>query len=389
VARGVLATLLLTACNLEEISIPLGQEVLVVQGVMTLDPAVEAQYIVVERSLTGTIDAPDQDSLRAPPRPPLPVSGANVVVTRDDGNAMVFAEGAIAGVYEFSGPASLGFLAAGREYFLRVTVPDGRVVTGRMRMPDFPSVQGLPADLAEFNRDRDTMRLSWSGGGSTKGVFVQVRPRDILRRLTLFFFTDSTRFRVAGSQPLPFVSDTLPPMVFVPGTRMTFTVAAIDSTLFDFTRSGNEPFTGAGFINTIEGALGVFGGVAPVNREWRVVADVDHPWEGRYLLELVDGDTVTQRADVRLFVTEEQDERTLVAGLLENGVGAQMQRAEVSGRVENGELRVTLLQDAATQRVQQFRLLLRGVFQPDGVTTGQAHEPGNIYFSDFRLTRLP
>jgi len=377
----------LSSCALDEITVPLGQELLVVQGIMTLDSATGPQWIIVERSLTGTVDVPDQDSLRAPPRPPLPVAGALVVVRRDDGDSVIFAEDSLGG-YALDPGSARGFLLPGRVYFLRVTVPDGRVVTGRMRMPDLPVVSGMPADGAVFNRDRDTLRISWSGGGAAKGVMAQVRPRDIKRRLTLFFFTDSASFRVPGNLPLPFTGDNHPPVVWVPGTRQTFTVAAIDTNYFNFTRSGNEPFTGGGFINTVEGALGVFGGVAPVNRTYDVVGDVDHPYEGRFRLEAIrNGDSLS--ADLELYVSFASPEQVLVSALGRNPRGLLAPQAEGSGRVRGDTLTMVMLRDTPGHAVNQERFLLEGIFRPAGETTGLLLDEERAVIGGFRMARLP
>ena len=362
---------------------------MVVQGVMTLDSTAAAQYIVVERSLIGTIDVPDQDSMRAPPRPPLPISNARVVVTRDDGDSVVFAEiPDTLGVYQLDSAVARPFFQAGRVYSLRVAAPDGRVATGRMRMPSPPVVSGVPADGATFNRDRDTLHVSWSGGGATKGVFVQVRPRDVERRLTLFFFTDSVNFRMAGDIGLPFTSEDHPPSVWIAGTRQTFTVSAVDSNMFDFTRSGNEPFTGSGFINTMTGALGVFGGVAPVNRIYEVTGDVDHPWEGRYELRgQINGDSLG--ADLDLFVTFETDERVLVAALARSPSGELLPQAEASGWVENGVLTLVVLRDVPGQPILQDRAVLVGPWNPAGLTTGPIRNLVGGAIGDYQLVRVP
>jgi hypothetical protein len=219
-------------------------------------------------------------------------------------------------------------------------------------------------------------------------VFVQVRPRDIERRLTLFFFTDSAQFRVAGNQPLPFVGDDHPPVVWVPGTRMTFTVAAVDTNLFDFTRSGNNPFTGSGFINTLDGALGVFGGVAPVNRTYEVVGDSNHPYEGRYRLTANVGQTPLE-GTLRLFVSRDAPEPLLVAALVESPVGFAAPRAEGAGRVENGRLSFVLLRDPPGAGVSPERVELRGAFEPAGVSTGEVLGAGQQPVGAFRLERLP
>ena len=383
------ATLPTAACKLEQITIPLGQEVLVVQGVLTLDSAALAQYVVVERSLTGTTQIPDQDSLRGPPRPPLPVSGARVVVTRDDGDSLVYVEVPdTAGVYRVSWTESLSFVRPGRVYALKVTTPDGRVVTGRTRVPDRPMVTGVPPDGATFNRDRDSMVVGWSGAAFTKGIFAQVRPRNIERRLTLLVFTDSATFHIAGTTQVPVSSDNNPAVVWVAGTRETFTVSAMDTAFFNFFRTGNDPFTGAGFSNSLQGGMGVFGSMAPVNRTFDVVGDVDHPFEGRYSLTgTYDGATFS--GDLRLFVTRDVVLPVLVSALVDNPAGLLAPRAEASGWVKDGALVLTLLRDPPGQPVQQLRYVINGTFHPNGTTGGTVYGPGQAPGGSFVLTRVP
>jgi hypothetical protein len=384
---AVLAAAATAGCALEKITIPQGQRVLVVQGVLTLDPAAPQQTIVVEWSLTGTVEVPDQDSVRGV-LPPVPVTGAIVRVTRDDSLSVSFAESDTAGIYTLDAAAAAPFLQAGRVYRLLVRTPEGVEARGRMRMPGFPIVSGVPPEGSSFNRDRDTLRVEWAGGGSTKGVFVQVRPRDIERRLTLFFFTDSARFRIAGNMPLPFAGDEHPPVVWVKGTRQTFTVAAVDTNLFDFARSGNNPFTGAGFLNRIEGALGVFGGVAPVNRTFEVVGDSGHVLEGRYRLDgsLATGDTII--GELRLFVTRDGPAPLLVATLVDNPAGWLLPRAEGAGRVSSGTLRLELYRDPEGVEVARERLVLTGPFGAQSVTQGTIAGVDGAASGSYRLERL-
>ncbi|MBI1722670.1 MAG: DUF4249 family protein [Gemmatimonadetes bacterium] len=382
--------ILLSACKLQEVTIPLGSEVVVVQGVLTLDTAAAAQYIVVERSLTGTMVIPDQDSLRGPPRPPLPISGASVVVTRDDGDSAAFAEiPDTLGVYRLPRAVAQGFLAAGRVYRLRVATPDGRVVTGRTRMPDLPVVTGIPADGAVFDRDRDTLAVTWSGAAGTKGVFIQVRPRDLRRRLTLILFTDSTSFRVSGRLPLPFEEDTLPPWVWVAGTRQTFTVAAMDTSFFNFFRTANDPFTGSGFINGVEGGLGVFGSMAPVNRTYVVRGEVDHPYEGRYQLDYTPsngGRAFTAELDV--YVNRDRPAPALVnaIGTVTQGYFSGGQALEAAGRISAaGALHLWVI-DTETG-AEQPAILLVGGFDPAGAANGTVQDRDGATVGTYTLTR--
>ena len=48
-------------------------------------------------------------------------------------------------------------------------------------------------------------------------------------------------------------------------------VLTVDSNYFDFVRSGSDPITGRGFLNHLEGGIGVFGSVAPYRYTLRVV----------------------------------------------------------------------------------------------------------------------
>lgn len=378
-------------CQLEKVTIPLGQPIVVVQSVITLDPGVGAQYVVVERSLTGTMEIPDQDSLRGPPRPPVPISNALVLVTRDDSARVNFVEiPDTLGVYRLGQLDAPGFWQAGSQYHLLVVTPEGDSVRGRMRMPAVPTVGGLAGNGATLNRDRDTLDVTWSGGGSTKGVFVQVRPRDIQRRLTLLFFTDSTHFRIPGRIPLPFLSDTIPSVVWVAGSRMTFTVAAMDTNFFNFLHTGNDPFTGSGFINGLTGGLGVFGAMAPVNETYEVRADVDHPYEGRYTLvarSLADSAVL----DVELYVNRDRPAPVLVNGLIRGTLfrpgAALAEIAELAGRVENGGLHAWLIGPGGTGFLE--RSLLVGGFDPGGTATGTLRNPAGQDIGTWRMARIP
>lgn len=378
--------LCLASCQLEDITIPLGQEVVVVQCVLTLDSETTAQYVIVERSVTGTITVPNQDSLRGPPRPPLPISGAHVVITRDDGDSILFDEiPDTLGVYKVSWTIALPFIQPGREYHLLVRTPDGRVVRGTTRVPFPPVVTGLKPDGVELNRDHDTLDVTWGGAQFSHGVYMQVRPRDVARIVRMVLFTDSAHFRIPGNLLFPLPSDTIPGTVWIPGTRETFTIAAMDTNFFSFFRTANDPFTGTGFRNTLQGGLGVFGSVAPLNRTYDVVADVDHPWEGRYQLS---GSELSGIID--LFVTRDRPSPVLIGGLFRAAGGVIGPRAESTGFVDDqGNMTLVVVRDPPGEAVQQARAYLRGHFNPSGTTTGTVVDELGGPHGTFVMTRMP
>ena len=73
------------------------------------------------------------------------------------------------------------------------------------------------------------------------------------------------------------------PRVFIPGFREAILVAAVDANYFDYYRSRNDPFTGAGIITHLDGGTGVFGAWVPLASHLvEVTADTADPLEGTY-----------------------------------------------------------------------------------------------------------
>ena len=389
-ALGVAGLALVAGCELKEVMVPLGEETVAVHAMLTLDSTAAMQYVIVERSIIGTAEIPDRDSLRGPPRPPLPVLGATVVVTRDDSVALRYSETTTPGVYGIARDETAGFLVPGRAYRLQVDLPDGRQVRGRTRMPAFPVVTGMPAAGATFDRDRDTLRLRWTGAAGTDEIYVQVRPRDLQRRVTLVLITDSSSVTIPGLLPLPVIGDSLPPSVWVAGTYQTLTVAAIDTNYFDHVRTASDPFTGSGFLNHLEGGIGVFGAVAPVNRTVAVRGTVDQPYEGRYALRARLG-ADSLEGTVELYVTRERPEPILVSGLVtgttwpvgEPRTSAPLGEVEAGGQVGGGLLRLRVL-EGGTRELG----ILEGVFNATGSTGGVVRGSHGQTIGSFVLTRL-
>jgi hypothetical protein len=66
--------------------------------------------------------------------------------------------------------------------------------------------------------------------------------------------------------------------VFIPGFRQRVSVAAVDTNYFDYYRTRNDPFTGAGIINRLDGGIGVFGAAVTIaGRVVDVVQDSREP----------------------------------------------------------------------------------------------------------------
>ena len=379
-AVAILVSALVAGCELEELTVPLGREMIAVHGMLSLAPDAVMQYVIVERTITGTGELPETDSLRGIPRPPLPVSGATVVVTRDDGLALRYSETATPGIYGLALDPAVSFLSPGREYRLRVDLPDGRQVLGRTTMPAPPVVTGLPDAGATFDRDRDTLRLSWTAAEGFDWVFVQVRPRDLERRTTLGLLTDSSSVTIPGRLPA----------VWVAGTRQTLAVSAIDRNYFDQLRTGNDDFTAGGYLNHLEGGIGVFGSVAPIIRTVVVRAAVDHPYEGRYALRmLVGADSLV--GEMELYVTRDLAEPLYVSAIVTGVTGpasaspvTPLAEAEASGEVGGGQISMRIVENGTWRRGT-----IEGAFEPAGTSTGVVRAADGRVTGGFTLTRLP
>jgi len=227
--------------------------------------------VLVERTLTGAVSVSDEQ--RFDPVDPInsgggiPIGDCQVSVSGPDG--VFIGEEALApgkpfnyhtGRYvlhlptePFGSPVPLR--TSGR-YTLRVVTPEGSVVTGTTVLPYVFAVTGTPT--IPFNRDRDSLSLSW---GSLAGA------RSYLLRVESPFgpfllFTDSTHVTLKGDLRNYFASSL--EHVFIPGFRQRVSVAAVDSNYFDYYRTRNDPFTGAGIINRLQGGIGLFGAAVSV-----------------------------------------------------------------------------------------------------------------------------
>lgn len=296
----LLPLLPLTSCELTEVTVPVGEPVLVVHAVLTPGPSGARHIVVVEESITGTARGGRPPQQIPFDSPELPVQGARVVLTNLDGPdslRTVELQESEPGVYDALATAPpVGIpLAPGDRVTLLVEAPDGRRVTGTTTIAGGGAVWArvgtdslAVGGMIELNRDRDTMRI---GARPVSGRALQVEARDRSRDpsddLVIYLFTDSLGVALPGNLINPFEGDS-GETVFRAGRFYDLTIAVTDANYYDFLRSGNDPFTGRGFINRLEGGVGVFGSVSPQRAALRVVADVDDPREGVYRLSALD-----------------------------------------------------------------------------------------------------
>jgi hypothetical protein len=277
----VAAGLLAGGCKFNEITIPETAPAVVVHAV--LNPALLTQVVLVERTLTGSVAV--NDSIFNPADPivsdgGVPVNQAQVVLADSAGLTTtgiedVTDEGRGTGVYRLNLSAPL---RSGDRYTLRITTPTGEVVTGETRIPE-PVTTSTGALSRIFNRDHDTLTVAWNAAPFARAYAVRVESPFG----PYFLFTDSTRVRFVGDARNPFASNL--ERLFIPGFRQDVTVAAVDSNFYDYYRTNNDPFTGAGIISRLQGGLGVFGSLVPLTGgTLSVTADQTEPIEGRFRL---------------------------------------------------------------------------------------------------------
>jgi Domain of unknown function (DUF4249) len=275
----------LFGCKLTEVTVAQGEPRVVVQAVLSV--GAPQQIVVVERSQSGSAYGSTTQDV-PPGEPRLPIGGATVILTHEGPSPCTSpvdtlrAANARSGVY-MTDSAAVGTpfcsLEAGDRVGLRVETPDGTVVTGATLIPGARQVSvRLSTDSAmavgdslDVDRQRDTIRVAVDGI-LARAIQVEVRQRDDPDSLVMFLFTDSLGIALPANLVNPFEGDnkTGDP-IFAVGTTYVLTVAVADSNYFDFVRSGSDPITGRGFLNHLDGGIGVFGSVAPYRYTLHVV----------------------------------------------------------------------------------------------------------------------
>jgi hypothetical protein len=272
VASVLLLLVSLFACELTEVTVAEGEPHIIVQSVLSANEF--NQFAVVERSLTGLDDAP----VFMPGGVTFPIAGALVTLTNDGPSACASTVdtlfGPSNGRYEANVPCRP---SAGDRVRLRVVTPEGEVVTGTTTVPGarWVSVRlstdsaAFPGQGLELDRQRDTIRIGVDAI-LARAMQVEVRGTRNLDDVAVYLFTDTLGVALPGDLINPFEGDSGRP-VFEVGEVYALTVAVTDTNYYDFVRSRSDPFTGRGFLNHLEGGIGVFGSVEAYTYYLRVV----------------------------------------------------------------------------------------------------------------------
>lgn len=316
---------LMAACELTEVAIPPSDPIVIVQAI--LRPDRDRQWVIVERSLTGAEERQSTPGDIPFDRPQLPIADASVTVENLSqsfptdlcgptefrrGGGPGGTLGGVDGVYW--GPIGCPAMSPGDRLLLTVVTPDSVVVTGETVVTGvngmFVTLRGdsiaLPDSTAlAFDRDVDTLRAEVA---PIAGRMTQVDVRfdnglNTTRRVTSLW-VDSTSLTLPGTLPDLFRGGTGDP-VFQGGRFYTIAVAFGDQNYFDFIRSSNGEITGTGFINHLDGGVGVFGNLVASTAILRVVAEADDPREGLFRMQgTIQGMDVDLSWEPYLSVTE-------------------------------------------------------------------------------------
>ena len=178
------------------------------------------------------------------------------------------------GVYRV--PIAGASLVLGARYQLHVARTAGEEVTAFTRIPraDVRATGGLTRTL---NRDHDALAMQWNAAPQARA-----HTRCAWRvRSGRFFFSPTARHST-DRRSAKSVRRRSPARLH-PGFRQDIIVAAVDSNFYDYYRTNNDPFTGAGIISRINGGIGMFGSIVTLESgTLTVIADQTEPIEGRY-----------------------------------------------------------------------------------------------------------
>ena len=389
VPLALLTVALASACQFDAITVPNGRERPVVHAV--LNPWSSEEVILLERTLTGrvTIDDDQRENRNDPivSGGGVPIRDARVVIYNEANDSVVAVEDATvnegrgAGVYRFRNPASprpspspslpAMAIVPGGTYRLMVTTLAGDTVRGVASIPRVTNAP--PSGTRFFNRDRDTLRFFWEPIPETQRYVVRIEsPWG-----PMFLFTEELEARLPGGMRNVFQENF--PSVFLPGFQSRVSVAAIDANYFDYYRSANDPFTGTGLINRLEGGIGVFGGLAELySYSVFVSADLDDPFEGWY--ELVDREGPLAPFTMKLYIESSAGGFDFVTG--EHYGSVDLRSGSLVGLRKGTQLGLALLETDMTDTVGVFTGgivgdSLIGVIRADGITQNVKYRKTN------------
>lgn len=361
---AALTMCVVAACTFDQKTVGVQPPQIVVHAV--LDPGTMEQEVLVERSLSGAIDI--RKNQRFDASDPIntgggiPISGAQVTITGPDGTVTGFEAPVIGRPPTYSSGRYLLMFGAGSMYAspplrrgvpyqLRVRTPDGAVVTGTTVIPDIaPVTPGTRLD--PFNRDRDSLRLAWREVAGARAYLVRVESPFG----AFLLFSDSTNVTLKGDLRNYFATSL--ERVFIPGFRQRVSVAAVDSNFFDYYRSRNDPFTGSGIINNLQGGIGVFGAAVNIaTRTQDVVQDVREPaFEGIWDVAV----SPRQIVDVLRVFVETPGEPAALSGWYARNRGSGVLEGMVGTRTKGRVVLEFLANQAAVDTVAVFAGEQRG-----------------------------
>jgi hypothetical protein len=270
---------IVAACEIEEVAIPSTESRVAMHGV--LSASAQTQVVILERTRSGQvgligppIDLPDNTVSDAG----IAETGALVTLTTPGGATLTAVEDIVAfdrgaGIYRFALPGDA--LVRGAAYRLSVQTAKGEALSAETTIPDGVAVTAT--GLRTFDRSRDTVVVEWAAVAGARSYLVRIEtpygPRS--------FFTDETRVRLPGDLRNVDLDDL--PRVFIPGFPQAVTISAVDANFYDWYRTHNDAFSGAGVINRVSGGIGVFGSLVRLRFEdLHVVAPQPEPVAGLY-----------------------------------------------------------------------------------------------------------
>lgn len=403
------AVLLASACEFGEITIPAEDPIVVVQAVMRPDRP--QQWILVEQTLTGVMVV-DSSRIEIPAdAPQLPLRGAAVdVVNRtfpgDPCGATRFTEEAgsavTPGVY-WSRPGC-PTMRPGDTLELTVRAPDGSTVRGTTEVPGVEAftlrVGGdsvvMPGSDLQLNRDVDTLHAA-ARATVGRALQLEVRRMEAGTGTTpgFWFVVDALGMAVPGDLPDLFtgfredtsgIPDEFPP-VFAAGRRYEVTIGVADARYFDFVRSGNIPPSGRGFINRLDGGIGVFGSMVAATSPVRVVGVLDDAREGTYQ---VSGELrgVQVEVNLELYVARAASDSSDLSSFVEGTWVEGAIDESADGLVVGDSLVLAILQQVSTQPDSIAEYLVAGRLGT-GEATAQVYDAEGELLGVLDLRRVP
>jgi hypothetical protein len=249
------SAMLLAGCDLGSTTIPVSDPQVVVHAI--LNPTLATQTFLLEESLTGK---KVQFTGFDPSNPitatnGVPIGGAVIQLSGPEGvrsAGEVRSGGRATGVYQITGSVQ-----PGAQYTVTISAI-GRTVTGRTVVPQATLPPTTP--VVAYNRNRESVDVTIPDIDRARAYWLRIEAPVA----AFMVFTTDRDISISGNTRNVFSDDLL--RVFFPGFRQTMTVAAVDTNVYDYYRSGNDPFSGVGLINHLEGGIGVFGSIAPLER---------------------------------------------------------------------------------------------------------------------------